>query len=146
MFRRDLFFLLAKHSLYWCVLINTTDHCWYGETDYDRFYFIYFFCFLFLLFVGLDRAQNTKDNEMHKNNWPVEMFGGTRKTKQCAGSRFVQRKTKQLCPLTLKLGNNQHLKTIHKQANTKEMFCRTITITDNTATSLLGKFVEFTSQ
>ena len=31
------------------------------------------------------------------NNQPVETFSLTRKTKQCARSRFVQHKTKQLC-------------------------------------------------
>ena len=57
---------------------------------------------LSLLFVGLDRAQNTKGTELHMNNQPVETFGLTRKIKQCARSRFVQHKTKQLCSLLLK--------------------------------------------
>ena len=33
--------------------------------------------------------------------------------------------------------NNQHLKTIYNQTNTKELLCRTITIRNNRATSLL---------
>ena len=63
--------------------------------------FVIGFCFLFLLLVGLDHAQNTKGIEMPKNNLPVETFGFTRKTKQCTRSRFVHYKTKQLCSLFL---------------------------------------------
>ena len=31
-------------------------------------FFVIYFCSLFLLFVGLDRSQNTKGIEMHTNN------------------------------------------------------------------------------
>ena len=37
--------------------------------------------------------------------------------------------------------NNQRLKTMHNQTNTKELLCRTSTITDNRATSLLANTV-----
>ena len=60
------------------------------------------FCSLFLLFVCLDRAQNTKGIQMHMNNEPVKRFGLRHWTKRCASSRFVQPKTKQLCTLLLK--------------------------------------------
>ena len=42
------------------------------------------FCSLFLLFVGLDRAQNTDGIEMEMINKPVETSGLTGKTKQGA--------------------------------------------------------------
>ena len=54
-------------------------------------------CFMFssiftsVLFVGLDRAQNTKYIEMQMRNTEARRsFGVTRKTKQCARSHFVQ--------------------------------------------------------
>ena len=49
-------------------------------------FFAYFFA-LYLLFVDIDPAQNTKGVEL--NNSPVETFGLTRKPKPCARSRFV---------------------------------------------------------
>ena len=63
--------------------------------------FVIYFCFLFCLLVGLCPAQNTGNTEMHQlmNNLTVETFVLTRRTKQCARSRFVQHKTKQLCSL-----------------------------------------------
>ena len=42
---------------------------------------------------------------MYMNNYPVETFGFTQKSKQCAGSRFVQHKTKQLCTFLLKFAD-----------------------------------------
>ena len=78
--------------------------------------------FLFSLFVGLNPAQNTKGIDMHISNEPVKAFWLTRKTKQCAGSRFAQHKTKQLCTLLLKfveLPNQFALSTMVK-GNTKQ--------------------------
>ena len=52
-------------------------------------------CFsFFLFFVGLDRAQNTEGIGIYMNitnlTKPVNTFGLTYKTKQCAESRFLQ--------------------------------------------------------
>ena len=55
-------------------------------------FFVICFCSLFLLFVDIDRAQNTKAFEMQMNNQPVETFGLARKTRRCARTRFVQYK------------------------------------------------------
>ena len=66
-------------------------------------------CFSSLLFlvIGLDRAQNTKGIEIQTNNLPVETFGFTRKTQQCARLRFVQHDAKQLCSLLLNYWDSQ---------------------------------------
>ena len=40
-------------------------------------FFVIYFCSLFLLFVGLDRSQNTKGIETHTNNQPVAKCGLT---------------------------------------------------------------------
>ena len=37
-------------------------------------FFVIWLCSLFILFVGLDRAQNTKGFEMQLKNEPVETF------------------------------------------------------------------------
>ena len=46
------------------------------------------FCSLFPLFIGLDRAQNTKGIEMHTNNLSVETFGFTHETDSCIQDLF----------------------------------------------------------
>ena len=43
-----------------------------------------------------------------------------------------------ICSSNKNNNNNQHLKTIHNQTNTKELLCKTITIRDNRATSSLN--------
>ena len=53
-------------------------------------FFVIWLCSLFILFVGLDRAQNTKGFEMQLKNEPVETFGLKRKAKQCARPQFLQ--------------------------------------------------------
>ena len=42
-----------------------------------------------------------------------------------------------ICPSSNNDNNNQRLKTIHNQTNTKELFCKMIIIRDNRATPLL---------
>ena len=61
-------------------------------------------CYRFLLSISFVRwpAQNRKGIEMYMSNKPVKAFGLALKTKQFAGSRFVEHKTKQLCKPPLK--------------------------------------------
>ena len=87
-------------------------------------FFVKCFCSLFLLIVGLDPAQSTKGIQMRIDNSPVRIFGQIHWTKQCAGSRFVQPKTKQLCTLILKfveLDNQLVLSTMPRLKSTMKI-------------------------
>ena len=59
------------------------------------------FCFHFLLFVGLDRAQNVKVLKCKRTTNSLETFLLTDKTRQYSRSRFVQQHKRQLCSLPL---------------------------------------------
>ena len=60
---------------------------------------LYFFCSLALT---MHKTQfKVQCIEMQMSNLPVKTFGLTRRTKQCARSRFVQHKTKQSSLFTL---------------------------------------------
>ena len=64
-----------------------------------------FICYRFLFsitFVALTVHKTQKGIQTYMNNQPIKTFGLTHWTIQCARSRLVQPKTKQLCTLLLK--------------------------------------------
>ena len=82
-----------------CFIDNTSVHYCIVDTSLLYVFVSSFFSWLVLT---THKTKNTNGIEMQMKNEQVETFGPTRKTKQCARSRFVQHETKQLCSLHLK--------------------------------------------